>query len=139
MTEVAAGVVRYEEEYLLFLKEASNGFTFREFPGGKVEQNEEPLQAMLREFEEETGNTLEDCMEFLRKGDAYELETYRDSYEVHPYEVKLSEKIDVDCSEEHKGYEWKSRNVLESMAGNGLIGENSIKLIEEIEQRTYKS
>lgn len=43
----------------LVLKQAINGMEFWDLPGGKVEYNESPYQALHREVKEETGINIE--------------------------------------------------------------------------------
>jgi 8-oxo-dGTP diphosphatase len=57
---VAAGLITEGEQILVTRrrKEASYGF-FWEFPGGKIENEEEPRQALQRELKEELGIRVE--------------------------------------------------------------------------------
>lgn len=82
---VAAGVLRDESGCVLIAQRPAGGHVggFWEFPGGKIQSGESPLQALYRELAEEIG---------IQVSAASPLMTYRHSYpervvELHVFEV----------------------------------------------------
>ncbi|MFB6217480.1 MAG: NUDIX domain-containing protein, partial [Candidatus Aenigmatarchaeota archaeon] len=71
------------------------------FPSGKVQENEEPEQAALRELEEETG--LEGTIE--RRGEEYVTEEETGRWKVHPFLVEVDDR-DIEKNEEHSDHGW---------------------------------
>lgn len=63
--------------------------------GGKIEENETPLEAMRREFKEETGGEIEEWREFLQlSGHSFIIHTFV-AFSLHAYTVKTMEKEKV--------------------------------------------
>ncbi len=57
--DVAVSVIHYHSQYLLAYRNASqHQGNLYEFIGGKIEDNESPLQALIREVDEEIGTEL---------------------------------------------------------------------------------
>jgi len=74
------------------------------FPSGKIESGEEPVEAALRELQEETGLVGE----VLRTADAFEQETEDGNFKVHPVLVLVSGEPELN--REHTEYRWISRD-----------------------------
>lgn len=74
------------------------------FPSGKIESGEEPVEAALRELQEETGLVGE----VLRTADAFEQETEDGDFKVHPVLVLVSGEPELN--REHTEYRWISRD-----------------------------
>lgn len=56
MTVVVAGILRHQDRILICQRRANDAHPLKwEFPGGKVEAGEEPLEALIRELREELG------------------------------------------------------------------------------------
>lgn len=98
------GIVRFKDRYLL-LKKAKDivpeNIGKWECPGGKIDRDEDPEKAVLREVEEETGLKCEIIKElpFLHKRDK--------KYEslCHVYLIQApSDKVKL--SPEHSEYKW---------------------------------
>lgn len=54
VTQIAIGVLIHENQVLLSKRQAHQDLSgFWEFPGGKIESGETPVQALMREFSEE--------------------------------------------------------------------------------------
>lgn len=130
-TEVATGVVRSETEYLLLEKETNRGYSYFEFTGGKIE-NEEPEDAVLREFFEETGQSL-DSIDRMIGFPKYRVEKSTKDFVIHPYELIVEEVFEPELAPEHENYEWVSRSFLEKSIGNNL-GPERIRAIEAVEE-----
>lgn len=63
--------------------------------GGKIEENESPLEAMRREFKEETGVEIEEWREFLQlSGHGYSIHAFV-AFSLQAYMVKTVEKEKV--------------------------------------------
>lgn len=76
-------------------------------PGGKVEKNEAPLQAVIREIKEETGYDFSNqAVQFLKT--VYIEYNEKDHFVYHMFRVKLSfdpAAVKIDFKE-HKGFTW---------------------------------
>jgi 8-oxo-dGTP pyrophosphatase MutT (NUDIX family) len=78
-------------------------------PGGKIEKDETPRQAVLREVFEETGLSMQDpCLKFLDT--VYIKPSIPDrDFVYHMYEYVLDQRFDVRLRpQEHKDYKWMS-------------------------------
>ncbi len=80
-----------------------------DFPKGHLEGNETPIEAMLREVEEETGLKVELIPGFYEAYE-YQFRAYYDNYKmkhktVHMYLAKAPNR-EVKLSHEHIGYKW---------------------------------
>lgn len=63
--------------------------------GGKIEENETPLEAMRREFKEETGVEIQEWREFLQlSGHHFAIHAFV-AFSLHAYDVKSMEKEKV--------------------------------------------
>jgi len=59
MTEVVCGIIYKEDKIFLARKKEGKALAgFWEFPGGKIEKNESPEEALERELNEELGMTV---------------------------------------------------------------------------------
>ncbi|OGO78567.1 MAG: hypothetical protein A2Y23_13345 [Clostridiales bacterium GWB2_37_7] len=60
MLVVAAAIILDKDKVLIAQREAGSNMEFRwEFPGGKLEENETPEQALIREIKEELNMIIE--------------------------------------------------------------------------------
>lgn len=72
MRTVAAGVLTRDRRILICRRRADQNHAFKwEFPGGKVEPNETPRAALVRELDEELGIEAECGPELMRYEFAY--------------------------------------------------------------------
>lgn len=108
--EIATIVPRHGDEYLMLEKVSSRDNTYFEFPCGTIE-NEEPEEAALREFFEETGQTF-DSVERLIAFPNYTVEKSKLDYEIYPHELVADEKFEPELSGEHIDYEWLNQSFL---------------------------
>lgn len=96
-------VIDPDDNYLLLTR--SNHPTFPndpDLPGGIIEAGEHPLQAAVRETQEEAGIVIDPTMvTMLQKSD-----TYNENFTYYLYSVKLDARPDIVISWEHKSYEW---------------------------------
>lgn len=130
--EVVSSVVRHDTDYLLLQKQ--RGARFWELLGGKLEESDDtPLEGISREFEEELGHSMEDCVSELKGFEPYEIETGRNTYKVYPNEIKLSEQIEPEISDEHIDYDWFTRSELKEMNEKEIFNRPSYETLEYVE------
>ena len=102
---VSACYASYNNEYLFLQRQDDATWGV---PSGKVEENESPFDAVIREFREETGITLEENSVFHKKT-IYLVDPKKDfffhvfiiNFEIKPQEVALNQR-------EHQNYMWKT-------------------------------
>ena len=106
--EIAAMYVEYNDLILLLHRQKNKPQGNKwGIPGGKVEKNETPLQAIIREVKEETGYDIsKQPIETLQT--VYIEYNEKDHFVYHMFRTKLQEdpgavKINFD---EHKGFTW---------------------------------
>jgi ADP-ribose pyrophosphatase len=86
------------------------------FPSGKIEDGEEPLEAALRELREETGL----IGEALKTADAFEQDTEYGRFRVHPVLVMASGEPELN--REHTEYRWiKAEEIREMETVPGIM------------------
>lgn len=125
-----AKVVMIDEDdnYLMMLR--SDHPTFPndpDLPGGTVEADEAPLQAMLREVTEEAGVKLgENSVEQVYQGAEYSAHGTQYSLFV----AHVGERPEITISWEHAGYEWVSRQ--EFLAKAGAAKDTFMKMVAEV-------
>jgi 8-oxo-dGTP pyrophosphatase MutT (NUDIX family) len=127
--EVATAIPRYEDEYLMLEKIAARDETYFEFPCGTIE-NEEPEEAALREFFEETGQVF-DSVERLVSLPNYTVEKSTLDYEIYPHEVVVDEKFEPQLGVEHVDYEWVSQSFV-FRDPEGKVGPERDKALEVV-------
>jgi 8-oxo-dGTP diphosphatase len=91
MRIVVAGVIEREDRRMLIgqrRRQDSSPLKW-EFPGGKIEQGEEPEVALARELREELGVTLRKCAEIARVTHKYADTT--EPLEIRFYAAKIAE------------------------------------------------
>lgn len=104
--EAVGCIVEESNEILLLLRQdhKAQGNTFR-IPSGKIEKEEEKLNAVLREIKEETGMELQEsklnCLgEYYVKFQEYD-------FIYHLFFVKLNQRPEININnDEHKEHLW---------------------------------
>ncbi|MGM0904870.1 (deoxy)nucleoside triphosphate pyrophosphohydrolase [Mesobacillus maritimus] len=81
-----------------------------EFPGGKVEENEEPYSALVREISEELGCRLETSREIFNEN-THEY----DSFVINLLSIKAKIVLGTPIAKEHSKLIWLKRENLESL------------------------
>lgn len=77
-----------------------------DLPGGTIEEGEQPIEAMVREVQEEAGITIQAAdVHQVYAGDDYS--KHGTHYSL--FTAKIDARPDVALSWEHSGYEWLSR------------------------------
>lgn len=104
-------VVKYKEKILLLQKSEkelkNDGEKNRyDLPGGRVEENESPLCAALREIHEETGLISKDITKIFEKAAT---KANGEKITFIYYKCKAdSDEVTLSC--EHTGYIWKAKD-----------------------------
>lgn len=105
--EVAACFYEYDGKVLFLLRNPNKpqGSTWG-IPGGKIDKGETPKQAVVREFYEETGLTLDS--DHLQYADKVYITSEKVDLVFHVFKLQTQEKPgDVKLSPpEHVGYSW---------------------------------
>ena len=83
-------------------------------PGGKVEPQEHPQEAAIRELFEETEIALKDSSQIHFLETLYMQKPYT-GYVFHVFRIYLDEIPPVKLSREHQAYTWVSRAELKSL------------------------
>ena len=108
---VAAIIENDQNEILCALRspEMSMGNHW-EFPGGKVEENEEPYSALVREISEELGCTIEPSRKIFNDN-THEYE----SFVINLLSIKAKIDHGTPSAKEHSKLIWLKRENLESL------------------------
>ncbi len=83
-------------------------------PAGKLEKNETPRDAAIRELFEETGISLDPSSQIRSLGPLYIRKPELD-YVFHLFKVQLPQAPNVRLSDEHQSYKWASSKDVEEM------------------------
>lgn len=127
----ADAIIWNQEGKLLFLKRQNRDKMFNDmlgFPGGGIEENESPKDAVLRELKEETG---------LDGKNPHEI-AVASNPEIHYFNVTVDEPYVIILDEkEHKNYEWLTLEELENRELIPNLAEN-LKTIYEVGYKVRK-
>ena len=91
---------------ILFLQRSNNCKEPKTWtaPGGKIEEGEDPIDASIREFSEETGILLpRDC---IKSKGSFVAGTLERPLAIHLFQAQLSKEPTVTLSSEHQTYRW---------------------------------
>ncbi len=119
MKHVAKALLMYDDKFLI-LKQTPNkdGFSFWENPGGKVEVNESPDFAVLREILEETGIHAK-VEEKIREEEILSKDN-RAPWTRNLFLCSCTNDV-VSLSHEHVDFKWVTEGEIESMEGGKRI------------------
>lgn len=110
--EVAACYLEYDGKLLLLLNALGDSEAgFWGVPAGKLDCNESPLQAAMRELFEETSITI-DTTQIEEVGSLY-IRKPEIEFIYHLFRVKLTSRPEVRISSEHEDYRWVSCDEIE--------------------------
>lgn len=94
-------IIRNASNQILVLKHAKG---YWDFPGGRIQQDEEPIQALLREVKEETGiSQLDNIASQFMKLLPVNIADHGLILWYHNCNVK---EVDVTLSDEHTNFLW---------------------------------
>ncbi len=106
--EVALAVPQFEEKFLLLKRSEQNSSPGEwVFPGGKIEDGENPREAAKRELKEETGPN------YIGEGEL-------GYWKIYPFHLKVQEK-EVELDYEHSDFKWLSLKELENHESMGQL------------------
>ena len=119
MKVVVAAVIEREDRRLLIGQRCRHDTSPLkwEFPGGKVEEAEEPEAALARELREELGVSLRKCVEIARvrhkyadTADELEIQFYATEIDETPAAARAFEQIAWVLPKELAGYDFLAAN-----------------------------
>lgn len=114
---VALAVSRYNKKYLILERSEQNSSSGEwVFPGGKIEKNEKPSEAAIRELKEETGLKGE----ILETGETYIGEGELGYWKIYPVHVKVDSTA-VELDYEHSDYKWLELSELQEHETMGQL------------------
>lgn len=117
---VVSSVAHYDDSYLI-LGFQKGEVTLYDFPGGVKEEDEDPLEGMMREFKEETGLDISD-VENVTGMRPYTYSMGDTSFKVYPFDIQLEDQeIEGIDSDEHDIYRWVDSEVMASLTEEGLL------------------
>lgn len=124
--EVALAVPENNEKFLLLKRSEENSSSGEwVFPGGKIEQDESPKEAAIRELKEETGLRSE----IVRSGKTYIGEGELGLWKIYPFYVR-AQSLEVELDQEHSDYKWLE---LEELKEHDTMGQlKSLKALDII-------
>lgn len=141
--DVATGLVKaYEEDarkYLVMEAESGTGAPYLDYVGGTMESGESPLEAFLREFNEETGFRPEKVMDEIEGYPSREFTTHGDSYRIHPHRVTVENMFEPELhDEEHVGYQWMTRGEMIDHHHRGILNDGRFETLCRVEDMGYQ-
>lgn len=101
-------------EHILFLQRAQHEQGLWGVPAGKIEYNESPSEAAVRELLEETGISIKDhsCLHML--GELYIRKPNVD-YVFYIHHMKLTHKPNITLNKEHLASKWVEKKQVSSL------------------------
>jgi len=123
---VALAVPKHKNKYLLLKRSEENSSSGEwTFPGGKIENGENPEEAALRELKEETGLNGE----IIETGEAYISEGELGHWKIFPSHIEVDQK-EIELNHEHSKHKWLS---LEQLKNHDTMGKmKSLKALDLI-------
>ena len=113
--QVAACYLEVEGKLLLLQKTSGTSEPGKwSVPAGKMEENETPEQAAIRELFEETGITIENSSQMQPLRPLY-IRKPRIDYVFHLFKVHLKQIPEVHLSDEHQSYRWVALEEIEKL------------------------
>lgn len=137
-TFAVAAVIENGKGEILLIKRSTDNFPGNIWDdiGGRVEQFENPYDALQREIEEETGITEFDIIKAIDVFHWYQDETNRDMIGVAFWcKTKITKII---LSEEHSEYKWVSPEEALKIVTHHIVISNITQFIKEKKRLGYK-
>ncbi|MEN8237349.1 MAG: NUDIX hydrolase [Pseudomonadota bacterium] len=111
---VAIGWIKCGDEFLFLQRSSKSRDPFVwAVPGGKVEQDETPLQGMVREMQEETSLNLQ--AELIKDLGAFYVKTPEWRYTYHMFFIEFQKKPQVVITPEHHDFKWMTLSDCQKM------------------------
>jgi len=120
MKLIQKAVIKRDDKYLILLRSPKSKYfpLHWDFPGGKLEPNETPIQGIEREVNEET-NLKTEAQKIIKEYDL-NIKSYQESisHRFTLFETKIIEG-DVKISDEHLEYRWATKNEIKGIIDFG--------------------
>lgn len=121
---VAAALITPDNRLLMVQRSASSKYapSFWQLPGGKAEPAEKPMDALIREVQEELSLTLnQEAVKRLQVFHSYFMNDKTRVLDIHLFVCRLDDVPEIQLNEENQRYEWVDM-VSPALHGKQLLG-----------------
>ena len=119
MQIIQKAIIKAGEKYLILYRSEEEKIkpSCWDFPGGRLQDGEDPEAGLMREVKEETGLNVK----ILDRQVNYEISLHGIMYFFVLYSVKVLENTEVVLSGEHTSYRWATKKEMESLELNDFL------------------